>query len=459
MKKLISLATALLIFSGSAGASIDNVLDNMVTVHTSPPGVYKSPSMTTASLGSLSFRIRNDVLNMPLYTITPPRATLSCVGMDFDAGMIGMLNLDLIQSMLEQAGASFAWGVMIGLIYSLPGVADAFAKLNQWARYGQNLFANACNVGIQIGKDLGSGIFGSAATESAENAQATGIASTLNEAWKRIKSNLDKQKLYGNFPYSYFYETGFGSSDPDLADAIATYFGIVDFKPYDTSGNPCNSDDCLNAKNIRVIVYPPREVELSVLLDGGTITGYHCEWGLLNGVMTCKEIETNHSINVSEGLKIKVKKKIDQIVDNILAGASLTSDQIAFIYSFGDLSNFVNILSVIKKNLGDSAYQQYATALSNYLSLFIINSFIYSANEKLSTASSIFAQRKHTPTEAFNLMQERIKASKKQLKGMVDEYKRDIEFLKTAQYLYDNMKNLVDSRVAEVIGKPSFLFK
>lgn len=42
MKKLISLATALLIFSGSAGASIDNVLDNMVTVHTSPPGVYNT---------------------------------------------------------------------------------------------------------------------------------------------------------------------------------------------------------------------------------------------------------------------------------------------------------------------------------------------------------------------------------------------------------------------------------
>jgi len=456
MKRILSLVTAVLISFGTAKASIDNVLDNMVTVHTSSPGVYKSPTMATGSLGSFSFRIRNDVLNLPLYTIRPPRATISCAGMDFDAGMIGMLNLDTLQSMLEQAGASFAWGIMIGLIYSLPGVADAFAKLNQWARFGQNLFSNACNVGISLGKTMGSGLFSSAATEAAEYNMASGVASTLSEAWKKIKTAIDKSKLYGDFPYSYFYQTGL-ISDSDLADALATFFGIIDFKPYDESGNPCNKEECLQPKNVKFIFYPPKVADLNVLLDGGTIVGYHCDWGLVNGVNACLKIEQNKLITVNKGLKARIKEKIDNIVNTLSGGGELTNDQIAFINYF-DIANYIDILTVLKKRLSDETYQEYADALSSYLALLTIRSFIYSAEYQLSRATAVFASNKSVPADVANQMQKRIHKAKTTLEKLIRDYQDSVALLRKTELLYKNMKAEIDSQIAKTIGKPSILF-
>lgn len=459
MRRFISCLTAFLMASTPVSASIDNVLDNMVTVHASSPGIYKSPTMTTASLGSFSFRIRNDVLNLPLYTIRPPRAVLSCSGMDFDAGMIGLLNLDQLQNMLEQAGASLAWGIMIGLIYSLPGVADAFAKLNQWARYGQNLFAKACLVGQSIGQTFGKQLFGEASTESAGNSLASSATSTLNEAWKRIKENLDKSKLYWNFPYTYFYNSGFGSSDTDLADAIATYFGVIDFKPYDSSGNPCSSNDCLDPENIKAVILPPKDVQLSVLLDGGTITGYHCNWQLVNGVMTCKTIDQNKTINVSKGLVQRIKEKIDGIVSNILSGTPLSNEQVAFLYYFGDIYNIVNLLAVTKKNLGDTAYNRYANAFANHLAILTLQSFIDSAGEQLQRAASIDTADKSLPKDVQNQVLDRISLAKRELSKKSEEYRKNVESLLRLGETYANLKSEVDKRIADAIGKPSFIFR
>jgi len=367
-----------------------------------------------------------------------------------------MLNLDTLQSMLEQAGASFAWGIMIGLIYSLPGVADAFAKLNQWARFGQNLFSNACNVGISIGKTMGSSLFSSAATEAAEHSMASGATSTLSEAWKKIKTTIDKSKLYGDFPYSYFYQVGL-ISDPDLADALATFFGIIDFKPYDESGNPCNSEDCLQPKNVKVNFYPPKITDLNVLIDGGTINGYHCDWGLVNGVNTCRSIEENHLITVSKGLKERIKEKIDAIVDTLGSGGELTSDQIAFVNYF-DIANYVNILSVIKKKMSLQTYEQYANALSSYLSLLTLQSFVYSAEQQLGRAVSVFASNKEVPSDVTRQMHERIHKAKESLSKLIKDYQESVALLRRTERLYRNMRAEINSQVAQTLGKPSLLF-
>lgn len=84
-----------------------------------------------------------------------PEIQASCSGISFK-GMFGAIaNLDEIQKQLEQAGSSFAWGVLVGIIYSLPGIGEIFSKLDAWAKKIQAMLADACNAGIAIGKELG----------------------------------------------------------------------------------------------------------------------------------------------------------------------------------------------------------------------------------------------------------------------------------------------------------------
>ncbi|MBI3592364.1 MAG: conjugal transfer protein TraH, partial [Nitrospirae bacterium] len=88
-KTIVSIVLILLIIATPVMANIDNVLDNVVSgAYVQKPGAYKSPSYSTMSMGSMSFRLKNDVLGKPVFSLRPPRANLSCSGMDFDAGMI-----------------------------------------------------------------------------------------------------------------------------------------------------------------------------------------------------------------------------------------------------------------------------------------------------------------------------------------------------------------------------------
>lgn len=90
-----------------------------------------------------------------LYHIQAPEISASCSGISFK-GMFGtVVNLDELERQFSEAGESLAYGILVGIIYSLPGVAEIFAKLDSWAKKIQQMLANSCRTGIAIGKAAG----------------------------------------------------------------------------------------------------------------------------------------------------------------------------------------------------------------------------------------------------------------------------------------------------------------
>ena len=91
----------------------------------------------------------------PFLTLTTPGIEAGCNGLDFKGFFYNLLGIDQMGETISNAGSSLAYGVAVGLIYSLPGVAKAFSFIRKWANKIQQLLANACSAGIALGKQLG----------------------------------------------------------------------------------------------------------------------------------------------------------------------------------------------------------------------------------------------------------------------------------------------------------------
>ena len=87
--------------------------------------------------------------------ISPLAISIGCGGFSIKGMFMSILGLDRIQEMLKSSATSFAYGIVVGLIYTMPGIFHAFQMLNQWAKKIQELMANACEAGKKIGKMIG----------------------------------------------------------------------------------------------------------------------------------------------------------------------------------------------------------------------------------------------------------------------------------------------------------------
>lgn len=152
----ISIATAMLLNTSLYASS--TISDAMVNV--TMPGSYtehdssgnvKNYNMYT---GGVAYRFNNSSYPPPLYSVSPPSLQANCNGINLKGMFVSLLGLDQLGAMLQNAGASLAWGVAIGLIYSLPGVASAFKMINEWATKLQQLLGNMCQSGINIGMEM-----------------------------------------------------------------------------------------------------------------------------------------------------------------------------------------------------------------------------------------------------------------------------------------------------------------
>lgn len=448
-RSLVFLLT-LFVFSFSF-ANIDSILDNVVNTTSTHSGTYKSPTTTTATLGSYSFRLKTDALNLPIFTIQSPRATLSCSGFDFDAGFISYLNLDTLQSLLEQAGTSLAWGVVLGLVYSIPGVAQTFQYLNELGRYSQMLNQNACQIGVQLGKSAGSTIFHRAKNEAESNAVASGIKSTFGEAIKSYKNFLKVNKLFYTFPYTYLNEAGY--NDNDIKNLIAGFFGIYDWKPYDTNGGICHSKSCLDAKFVRTLAKPPKINTIDTLLNGGNVKVYTCSWTTLNVggqiVNACTAFK-EANLNVREGLIDKVYKKIDRIVNDLYNGNVITPSDAAFLNTYGGLTNIINALVLIKRER-PQVYSLYARAVAEKVALISLKSLIYSARTQLiSNAYPNMVDK--ASKEALDEIYKRFSKADKAIRDRLKEIKEDIHNLDNLAIVYSTIKADLEGEMKQKIG-------
>jgi hypothetical protein len=326
---VVSVIVPLLIVSPVA-ASIDSMLDNVVAgVYTKHPGLIQSPTQSALSGGALSFRLNNSPFAaQPLLTLNPPTMAVSCNGLDFDAGMLSMMNLDLFGDTLTNAGSQLAWGVMIGLVYSLPGIGEAFGKLQDWARKIQSLMQNPCEMGKQVGASIASK-WNVKATERA-TAQT---GDSITEVFKDAKKHLKISDIATTFPFNALSKSNIAS---ELWPLITGYFGVMNIYVVNhnnvrvasdyskTFANACGAEPC-NEDNIRVeVLQQPNSLTLDTMMHG-TLSGlaggkgYSCTLFDDECVGGTSEVPINTS-----GIVTKIAAQLRNIVQSYAAGGNAT---------------------------------------------------------------------------------------------------------------------------------------
>lgn len=168
LKKTLSILLVSMMFFETAAIAASNVTSNSVlrnALYNYTPSqsvkITDSNGNTVKSMyytGGFHFRFNNDAAPQPLWNISPPQIEAGCNGLNLKGMFVSILGLDQFGAMLQNAGTTLAWGVGVGLIYSLPGIASTFKMINQWAKDIQKLLSMACSSGIAIGEAIGSKI-------------------------------------------------------------------------------------------------------------------------------------------------------------------------------------------------------------------------------------------------------------------------------------------------------------
>jgi hypothetical protein len=155
MRSLAVFLTALILSANWAFAADSGFMDNFLS-NVTDPGETTDPRTGTRmfSGGSAVYRFKPRSSQFPLiWDVRPPSASIGCNGFSVNGGM-AMLGLDGLDTYLQEAGTSFLWGVMVGLVYSMPGLEEVFTKLREWAGTLHDILANACKTGQDVGAKL-----------------------------------------------------------------------------------------------------------------------------------------------------------------------------------------------------------------------------------------------------------------------------------------------------------------
>ena len=479
---IISVVLLVVIVAVPVLADIDGMLDNIVGgVYVQNPGIYKSPSSTTMSLGSTSFRLKNDLLGKPMTSFTPPRATVSCSGMDFDAGMMSLLNLDQFESMLGQAGASAAWGVMIGLVYSLPGVKDAWSSVQEFAREMQKLAGNSCAIGTALGKNIGSEWWGDKSKKGAENQVGGGLSTAYEIARDTILESLKHDDIYQTVPYSSLAKAGI--NDPDIRNLLASWFGVFDIYlksnvdgkrlPFSSGTNlkDCGGGVPCNENNVDWNMAPPLIDSLDQLMNGGPMKIYTCT--TLNGDVCDNGI--NYSETTVVGLRKKIKDSIvvvREMLSGNAAGTALQDNTVkdpsnSAIFAYARVvPNFLDVLNyaAVLKTASDSSLQGMSDTVtdntSELVGYVILESFIRQARNYIDISSNQDPIVKNKiPGHVFKDYLLQISNAEAQLLAYGDVLNKKYQMHINAYNNYKSLRDYGSKAVVNVFGSGVLMFK
>ncbi|WP_152184858.1 conjugal transfer protein TraH [Sulfurimonas indica] len=153
MKKMLSVFMAFVVFSQQTYAA--NLSDLVDTAHTKS-SEWQSPATGSKYFysGSYEFSFKKSNGYAPWINAGSTTGNLwqaGCNGFSTGDMFVSMLGLNDIKDQLSDAGAQLAWGVMLALVMSMPGLQKTFAAIQKWARAIQNLLQNACSIGQSIG--------------------------------------------------------------------------------------------------------------------------------------------------------------------------------------------------------------------------------------------------------------------------------------------------------------------
>lgn len=227
-KILISLLLSSVLVTGSNASLWDsdsifnNVTDSNVIVEPKSGATYMSG-------GAIEVRFKRSGSFPPIFTAGAPSLKASCRGISFDAGYAMFMNLERLGQQLSQAGTSVAYGVLIGLVYTMPGVEQAFTKLNEWSQWLQNFLNDSCNIGTNWGKMAGKEMW--AGAEGIKNDINNGIPSP--EDYIKDSPNLSKfiNTIYASGTSAQSTEFNANTSTRVFSDVkggiIATYINSL----------------------------------------------------------------------------------------------------------------------------------------------------------------------------------------------------------------------------------------
>lgn len=143
-------------------------------------GSWESPRTGTKYFygGSYRFAFKGAGRIQPLFQGDPPGIKVGCNGFSLRGGFIALLSINEIKMLLSNAGATLAWGIMMGLEYSMPGLAKVFHSIRTFAREIQKLLGDMCNIGKFLGR------------ESGINKQMTALTNNLTGDMNKMFENL-----------------------------------------------------------------------------------------------------------------------------------------------------------------------------------------------------------------------------------------------------------------------------
>ena len=219
LKKIVSVLVCVSVFFTSS-AWAESIFDDIL-MNATPPGVYKTGNSDLKNganiyTGGVFLRFGSAYdYPPPLFSISPVKAAIGCGGLSIKGMFMQLAGLDRLAQMLKNAGTSLAWGVVVGLVYSLPGVMKAFDFLNHWAKTIQQLLANACASGYALGRSIGAetgfdgivngltnrdwNFFGKADSEPGTNKMDSEEKSTKNFFERWMDNNFDENMIYKGF--------------------------------------------------------------------------------------------------------------------------------------------------------------------------------------------------------------------------------------------------------------------
>jgi hypothetical protein len=154
--KIVSSLLVFTIIGTDVLKASDSFWDDHTFTNFTPAGSATDPNTGTKYYtgGSYHVKFRSLTEFQPWVQVGAPELKVGCRGVDLNLGFGSLINFEQLSKQLQEAGASIAWGVLIGLAYSLPALKQVFDTIQEWAARIQHMLANACNFGKVIGQQI-----------------------------------------------------------------------------------------------------------------------------------------------------------------------------------------------------------------------------------------------------------------------------------------------------------------
>lgn len=161
-KRVISAVTCFVLFSDICApalmAAASSYMNDTILKNVTPGGIYEDPSNKAQYIygGNVIYKFKDSARGTaPLISFAPPSYKAGCNGISFTGGFLQVLGLDGLADQIQNAGTAVIYGILVGLIYSLPALEKVFAHIRQWSEWLQQMLKSSCSQGINLGMYIG----------------------------------------------------------------------------------------------------------------------------------------------------------------------------------------------------------------------------------------------------------------------------------------------------------------